>query len=135
MPYLYTRLSIYCCLSMCVTVASVSSHLVVRTQHFWKVKEKKIENKINIDLAIIASQSSKRQFMTPPPSQDSSSRRFYSSFEASPICPISSSSTHSLIFPPSSSTTSRTTVSLPFTSPASFTFFHRLQFLSSLCQY
>ena len=31
---------------------------------FWKIKEKKIEKKINIDLAIIASQSSERQFMT-----------------------------------------------------------------------
>jgi len=39
-------------------------------------KEKKIEKKINIDLAIIASQSSERRFMTPPPSQDSSSRQF-----------------------------------------------------------
>ena len=49
---------------MCVTVASVSSHLVVRTRRFWKIKEKKIEKKINIDLAIIASQSSERRFMT-----------------------------------------------------------------------
>ena len=65
MPYLYTRLSIYCRLSICVTVASVSSHLVVRTRRFWKIKEKKIEKKINIDLAMIASQSSERQFMTP----------------------------------------------------------------------
>ena len=31
---------------------------------FWKRKEKKIEKKINTDLAIIASQSSERQFMT-----------------------------------------------------------------------
>ena len=50
---------------MRVTIASVSSHLVVRTWHFWKIKEKKIEKKINIDLAIIASQSSEKQFMTP----------------------------------------------------------------------
>jgi len=49
---------------MCVTVASVSSHLVIRTWRFWKIKEKKIEKEINIDLAIIASQSSERQFMT-----------------------------------------------------------------------
>ena len=49
---------------MCMIVASVSSHLVVRTRCFWKIIEKKIENKINIDLAIIASQSSERQFMT-----------------------------------------------------------------------
>ena len=47
-----------------MTVASVSSHLVVRTWRFWKIKEKKIEKKINIDLAIIASQSSERRFMT-----------------------------------------------------------------------
>ena len=64
MPYLYTRLSIYCHLSRYMTVASVSSHLVIRTQCFWKIKEKKIEKKINIDLAIIASQSSERRFMT-----------------------------------------------------------------------
>ena len=49
---------------MCMTVTSVLSHLVVRTRHFWKIKEKKIEKKINIDLAIIASQCSERQFMT-----------------------------------------------------------------------
>ena len=64
MPYLYTRLSIYCHLSMHVTIASVSSHLVIRIRCFWKIKEKKIEKKINIDLAIIASQSSERRFMT-----------------------------------------------------------------------
>ena len=45
MPYLCTRLSIYCCLSLRVTVASVLSHLVVRTWCFWKIKEKKIEKK------------------------------------------------------------------------------------------
>ena len=45
-------------------IASVSSHLVIRTRRFWKIKEKKIEKKINIDLAIIASQCSERQFMT-----------------------------------------------------------------------
>jgi len=43
---------------MCVTVTSVLSHLVVRTRHFWKIKEKKVEKKINIDLAIVASQMS-----------------------------------------------------------------------------
>jgi len=69
-PYLYTRMSIYCCLSMHMTVTSVLSHLVVRTQCFWKRKEKKIEKKININLAMIASQSLERRFMTPPPSQD-----------------------------------------------------------------
>ena len=53
----------------------------------------------------------------------------------SPICPISSSSIHSLIFPLSSLTTSWTAVSFLFTSPAGFTFFHCFQFLSSLCQY
>jgi len=31
---------------------------------FWKIKEKKIEKRINIDLAIIASQCSERRFMT-----------------------------------------------------------------------
>jgi len=41
---------------MRVTIASVSSHLVVRTWCFWKIKEKKIEKKINIDLAVVASQ-------------------------------------------------------------------------------
>jgi len=49
---------------MHVTVASVLSHLVVRTQCFWKIKEKKIEKKVNIDFAKIASQSSERWFMT-----------------------------------------------------------------------
>jgi len=33
---------------------------------FWKIKEKKIGKKINIDLAIIASQSSERWFITLP---------------------------------------------------------------------
>ena len=56
MPYLYTRMSIYCRLVVRVTVASVSSHLVVRPRRFWKIKEKKIEKKINNDLAIVASQ-------------------------------------------------------------------------------
>ena len=46
-----------------MTVTSVSSHLVIRTWRFWKIKEKKIEKKINIDLAKIASQSSERWFM------------------------------------------------------------------------
>jgi len=49
---------------MCVTIASVLSHLVIRTRRFWKIKEKKIEKKININLAIIASQCSERRFMT-----------------------------------------------------------------------
>ena len=36
-PYLYTRLSIYWRLSLCVTIASVLSHLVIRPQLFlWK---------------------------------------------------------------------------------------------------
>jgi len=43
---------------MHVTVASVSSHLVVRIRRFWKIKEKKMEKKINIDLAVVASQMS-----------------------------------------------------------------------------
>ena len=53
---------------MHVIVASVSSHLVVRTWCFWKIIEKKIEKKINIDLALIASQTSERWFMTLPSS-------------------------------------------------------------------
>jgi len=64
MPYLYTRMSIYCHLSMRMIIASVSSYLVIRMRRFWKIIEKKIENRINIDLAIIASQSSERRFMT-----------------------------------------------------------------------
>ena len=39
---------------MRVTIASVLSHLVIRTRRFWKIKEKKI----NIDLAIVTSQMS-----------------------------------------------------------------------------
>ena len=42
-PYLYTRMSIYWCLSMCVTIASVLSHLVVRPWLFCKINEN--ENK------------------------------------------------------------------------------------------
>ena len=56
-------------------------------------------------------------------------------FEASLICPILSFSIHSSIFSPSSSTTSQTTVSLPFTSPAGFMFFQCFQLCSNLCQY
>ena len=41
---------------MRVTIASVLSHLVIRIWCFWKIKEKKIEKEINIDLAIIAGQ-------------------------------------------------------------------------------
>jgi len=46
-PYLYTRLSIYCRLSMCVTIASVSSYLVIRTWRLLenKRKENRKENK------------------------------------------------------------------------------------------
>ena len=64
MPYLYTRVSIYCHLVMCVTVASVSSHLVVRPRRFLKIKEKKMKMKINNDLAILASQYLEGRFMT-----------------------------------------------------------------------
>ena len=49
---------------MRMIIASVSSYLVIRMRRFWKIIEKKIENRINIDLAIIASQSSERRFMT-----------------------------------------------------------------------
>ena len=70
--------------------------------------------------------------MTPPPSQGSSSQQFYNSPMGSVMFPILSSSFHSLIFPLSSSITSWTTVSLPFLVSS---FFHRLQFLSNLCQY
>ena len=41
---------------MCVTVASVLSHLVVRPRLFYKINENKKKRKINIDLAIVASQ-------------------------------------------------------------------------------
>ena len=64
MPILYTEMSIYCCLSMRVIVASVLSHLVVRPRHFWKIKEKKMKKKINNDLAIVASQYLEGRFMT-----------------------------------------------------------------------
>ena len=49
---------------MRVIVASVLSHLVVRPRRFWKIKEKKIEKKINNDLAIVASQYLEGRFMT-----------------------------------------------------------------------
>jgi len=39
-----------------VTVASLLSHLVVRSRLFYKINEKKIEKKINNDLAVVASQ-------------------------------------------------------------------------------
>jgi len=39
-----------------MTVASVLSHLVVRPQLFYKINENKRKRKINIDLAIVASQ-------------------------------------------------------------------------------
>ena len=45
---------------MCMTIALVLSHLVIRTQYFWKIKEKKIEKIINNDLAIVASQIPKK---------------------------------------------------------------------------
>ena len=51
---------------MRVTIASVSSHLVVRPRRFWKIKEKKMEKKINNDLAIVASQYLEGRFMTLP---------------------------------------------------------------------
>ena len=41
---------------MHVTVASVLSHLVIRPQLFYKINENKSKRKINIDLAIVASQ-------------------------------------------------------------------------------
>ena len=43
---------------MCMTITLISGHLVVRTRCFWKIKEKKMEKKINIDLAVVASQMS-----------------------------------------------------------------------------
>ena len=36
-------------------VASVLSHLVIRTWRFWKIKEKKYKRNINNDLAVVAS--------------------------------------------------------------------------------
>jgi len=36
-------------------IASVLSHLVIRTQCFWKIKEKKYKRNINNDLAVVAS--------------------------------------------------------------------------------
>ena len=41
---------------MCMTVASVLSHLVVRPRLFYEINENKRKRKINIDLAIVASQ-------------------------------------------------------------------------------
>ena len=41
---------------MHVTIASVLSHLVVRPQLFYKINENKKKRKINIDLAVVASQ-------------------------------------------------------------------------------
>ena len=41
---------------MCVTVASVLSHLVVRPRLFYKINKNKSKRKINIDLAVVASQ-------------------------------------------------------------------------------
>ena len=43
---------------MHVTVASVLSHLVVRPRLFYKINENKSKRKINIDLAVVASQVS-----------------------------------------------------------------------------
>jgi len=48
-------------------VASLVSHLSVVVQLcllIWKINENKIKRKINIDLAVVASQSSKRWFIT-----------------------------------------------------------------------
>ena len=41
---------------MCMTVASVLSHLVVRPRLFCKINENENKRKINIDLAVVASQ-------------------------------------------------------------------------------
>ena len=41
---------------MHVTVTSVLSHLVIRPQLFYKINENKSKRKINIDLAVVASQ-------------------------------------------------------------------------------
>jgi len=41
---------------MRMTVASVLSHLVVRPQLFYKINKNKKKRKINIDLAVMASQ-------------------------------------------------------------------------------
>jgi len=41
---------------MHVTIASVLSHLVVRLRLFYKINENKSERKVNIDLAVVASQ-------------------------------------------------------------------------------
>ena len=43
---------------MCMIIASVLSHLVVRTWRFSKINEKKYKRNINIDLAMWASQKS-----------------------------------------------------------------------------
>jgi len=50
---------------MHVIVASVLSHLVVRTWLYLKINEKKYKRNINIDLAMVASQPSEKWFMTP----------------------------------------------------------------------
>jgi len=39
-----------------MTIASVLSHLVVRPRLFYKINENKSKRKINIDLAVVASQ-------------------------------------------------------------------------------
>jgi len=41
---------------MCVIIALVLSHLVVRPRLFYKIDENKMQKKINNDLAIVASQ-------------------------------------------------------------------------------
>jgi len=41
---------------MRVTIASVLSYLVIRPQLFYKINENKRKRKINIDLAVVASQ-------------------------------------------------------------------------------
>jgi len=41
---------------MRMTVASVLSYLVVRLRFFYKINENKSKRKINIDLAVVASQ-------------------------------------------------------------------------------
>ena len=43
---------------MCMTIASVLSHLVIRPRLFYKINENKSKRKINIDLAVVTSQLS-----------------------------------------------------------------------------
>ena len=43
---------------MCMTIASVLSHLVIRPRLFCKINENENKRKINIDLAVVTSQIS-----------------------------------------------------------------------------